>query len=362
MMKKDIKILIIGPFPNPITGVSLANKKVKEILEKNIKYNVSYINSSYPEFDERIGEFSFKKIIFFLKLNTKVFKLFFFDKIYITPGQTFFGISKYSLFILISSILRKELIIHVHGNHLGTEYNSLRGVKKTFIKFIISKFNKGIVLSESLKKNLTPFLDEKEIFVLPNFAEEDFYIDEVDVNFNELRIIYLSNLMEEKGIIYLLDSLLELTNMNIKFKAKIAGNIDENLKENILKKFDKLTNVDYLDVVTGVEKKNLLEWGNVFVLPTYYKMEGQPISILEAMASKNVILTTKHAGIPDVVTNGINGYFVDKKSASSITEKLVYLSGDKNIILDIANRNKKYFLENYSITIFEEKILKILKI
>ena len=53
------------------------------------------------------------------------------------------------------------------------------------------------------------------------------------------------------------------------------------------------------------------------MLPTYYKMEGQPISILEAMATGNVILTTRHAGIPDVVTDGKHGRFFEKKNAKS---------------------------------------------
>ena len=29
-LKRQIKIIIIGPFPDPISGVSLSNKKVKD--------------------------------------------------------------------------------------------------------------------------------------------------------------------------------------------------------------------------------------------------------------------------------------------------------------------------------------------
>ena len=41
-------------------------------------------------------------------------------------------------------------------------------------------------------------------------------------------------------------------------------------------------------------------------------MEGQPISILEAMGFGNVIITTKHAGIPDICSDK-NAVFVEKK-------------------------------------------------
>ena len=48
------KVLIIGPFPNPISGVSIANKVVEEILNADLNFIVEKINTSYPIFDEQI--------------------------------------------------------------------------------------------------------------------------------------------------------------------------------------------------------------------------------------------------------------------------------------------------------------------
>ena len=126
------KLVIIGPFPKPISGVSLANQVVKEVLEKSDDFVIDSINTSYNIFEDAVGSFSYKKFIFFLKINFSIFRMFKYDIIYITPGQTFFGITKYTLFILFSSILKKEIIIHVHGNYLGKQYKELTGFKKKF--------------------------------------------------------------------------------------------------------------------------------------------------------------------------------------------------------------------------------------
>ena len=356
------KVLIIGPFPKPISGVSLANKVVKEVLDTSADFKADFINTSYTVFEDAVGSFSFKKLIFFLKMNFSVFKVFKNDVIYITPGQTFFGITKYSLFILLSSILKKELIIHVHGNFLGAQYQQLTGFKKKIFFFLVSKFTKGIVLSDSLKQNLTPFLDEKNIHVLYNFAQNYLIDNELKVDNSILKISYLSNLMEEKGIFQLLDSLHELENKKIKYEAKIAGNIDASLKNSILSKIDKLKNTSYIGVVYNDDKKQLLNWSNTFVLPTFYKMEGQPISILEALATKNVIISTKHAGIIDIIENNKNGFLVDKENSKSITNKFVFLNDNKSKILEISNYNKMYFAENFTITTFSEQFIKILKL
>ena len=177
---------------------------------------------------------------------------------------------------------------------------------------------------------------------------------------DELRIFYLSNLMKEKGIICLLKALKNLEGSNIKYKAKIAGNIDEKFSNEILKLINELEHTDYLGVVYGEAKKNLLAWGNVFVLPTFYKMEGQPISILEAMATKNVVVTTNHAGILDFFKDKVNGFLVQKNNIKSIQDILTYIAQNKSEIKKIATYNKGYFLENFTVNSFKENFIKII--
>lgn len=360
-MKKKIKVLLIGPLPDPISGVSLANKVVKEILDSSLEHKIDCINTSYPVFEDAIGSFSINKLLFFLRINLKAIKVFRSDIVYLTPGQTFFGITKYSLFILLSSLLKKDLIIHVHGNYLGKQYSELKGFKKNFFYFLVSKFTKGIVLSKSLNNNLTPFLKKEKIFVLNNFAQNYLYSTNCENNFEKLKICYLSNLMEEKGILTLLDSFTLLEEKGIPYSAKIAGNIDESLKEIIKNKISNLKNTEYLGVVRGHKKRDLLNWSTIFVLPTYYKMEGQPISILEALATGNVIISTKHAGIPDVIKDKKNGFLIEPKNIDSLVEVFIDLYNNNAQIKDIVNCNKLYFINNFTIEIFKENFLSILK-
>jgi len=359
-MKNKNKFLLVGPFPDPVSGVSLANKIVLENLESSKSYKADFVNTSYPVFEDAIGSFSIKKALFFVKINVKALKVFKNDIIYITPGQTFFGIAKYTLFILLSSILKKEIIIHVHGNYLGKQYSELSGIKKKFFYFLISKFTKGIILSRSLKNNLSPFLKTENIHVLNNFAQDFLYYHTEEKSFRELKICYLSNLMEEKGILQLLDALIILEEKKISYSAKIAGNIDENLKEIIRNKISSLKNTQYLGIVKGIEKRELLNWSTIFVLPTFYKMEGQPISILEAMATSNVIISTKHAGIPDIIKHEKNGFLMETNKVDELVELFTYLDENRSKIKQISEYNKTYFINNFTVDIFESEFLKII--
>ncbi len=360
MTKSKIKILIIGPFPDPISGVSLANKVVKEVLDESLNFRTGIINTSLNKFDEKLGKLSLIKLFSLISFNLKLYKVFKHNIIYITPGQTFFGVLKYTLFILLASILKKEIIIHVHGNHLGTEYKSLKGIKKKTFYYLLSKATKGIVLSESLKENMSPFIDEKDIYILYNFAQDYLVPNVKKEEGSDLKIIFLSNLMEDKGIVEFLEALKRLESENIGYAAKIAGNIDEMNEIKLMKYFDDLKFTKYIGVVAGKEKKELLEWSNIFILPTYYKMEGQPISIIEAMATSNVIITTKHAGIPDIIKEKVNGYFVEKKSTESIYNRFKYLIENRHEIEQIAKRNELYFQKHFTIKHFKKHFINIL--
>ncbi len=352
------KILLIGPLSPPINGVSICNDKITSL--KEIGFQVAHINTANVNFSEQLGVFSIKKTMVILKQYVYLYKIFGGNTIYITPGQTFFGVLKYLPFLLLSKILNKKIVLHIHGNYLKSEYENLQGLQKKIFKFTIKLASSGIVLSPSLKNNLTPFLKENDIYIVPNFVDEEiFNIQEKEIEnkgFKTLKILFLSNLMTEKGILDLLDSLEILENKKVIYEAILAGNIDPEIKEVVLNKINSLNNTTYLGVVRGKQKKEILLNANVFVFPTYYKMEGQPISLLEAMGFGNIILTTNHAGISDIITKA-NGFFVKKKSPKDIADHLTMLSTTLSQYKNMSLNNHKYVKTQFS----EKKFLSSLK-
>jgi glycosyltransferase involved in cell wall biosynthesis len=332
------KVLIIGPLPPPINGCAFANKALFEYYKKD-NANYAFIDTSTKEISSIQGDtFSIRKALSFSFKFFQVYKIFSYEIVYFTPGLTFYGVLKYAPYIFLSQILKKKYIIHIHGNNFDTNYFYLSKIKKKLFYCLISKAAHGIVLSESLVKNLTPFLAKEKISVVKNFIPIDL-IDQalcpkpVDM----LRIVFLSNLIIEKGFVDVLDALYILKVKGVKFEAIFAGKIDVEIFEKTKNKFDRLNGyVSYMGVVEGSVKKNILKQSNVFLLPTYYKIEGQPISILEAMATGNIIVTTRHGGIEDVI-NLENGFFVDKESPKSIASTLENIS--KNLSKEVENKS-----------------------
>lgn len=357
-----MKILIIGPIPPPINGCSYANFILcKNLLQEGYKYKT--INTSTKAISSKQGSsFSFKKAFSFLRIYFSAFTVINSTIVYFTPGQTFFGILKYAPFILLCILFRKPYVIHVHGNYLGTQFKELKGIKKNIFKYLISNATVGIVLSKSLKSNFDCLLDYSKIAVVENFVENGIYTskNEATKPNDKPRIVYLSNLMKEKGILELLDALIILKEKNIDFEALIAGGIERDIEKEVKQKLSMLKDkVEYLGTVHGSKKYKILKESNIFILPSYYKMEGQPIAILEALATGNIIVTTPHGGIPDIIS-GENGYFVKPESALSIAECIEKIGA--NIIQQteyFSNQNIEYAKENFTEKIFTDKILAV---
>ena len=59
--------------------------------------------------------------------------------------------------------------------------------------------------------------------------------------------------------------------------------------------------------------------------------EGLPVAILEAMANSLPIISTRHAGIPEAVTESTTGYLVNEGDTKTMAKRIVELSDDSKL-------------------------------
>jgi glycosyltransferase involved in cell wall biosynthesis len=129
------------------------------------------------------------------------------------------------------------------------------------------------------------------------------------------------------------------------------------LKEIVDKFIKKNSRIKYFGPITDkIEKSKFLSKGLIFVLPTYYKLEGVPISIIEAMRMGNIILTTDFKFLPYLVKES-SGLCVAPQSSIAVKNGILQ-------ILALSNKNKtqiQEFNSNYakSYNSLEQHLLKI---
>lgn len=76
--------------------------------------------------------------------------------------------------------------------------------------------------------------------------------------------------------------------------------------------------------------------------------EGTPVAVLEAGASGLPVISTRHAGIPDVVEEGETGLLVDEHDVAGMARYMVALTEDPKRAAQLGAAGRRRVIEHYS--------------
>lgn len=85
---------------------------------------------------------------------------------------------------------------------------------------------------------------------------------------------------------------------------------------------------------------------DIFCLPSrkYVVNEGLPVSLMEAMACGKPVISTRHAGIPELVPD----ILIDENDATALAEALIYLTDHPEARQSMGERNRGIVRQHYS--------------
>ena len=95
-----------------------------------------------------------------------------------------------------------------------------------------------------------------------------------------------------------------------------------------------------------------------FVLPTRYKNECFPLSILEAMGAGIPVISSNEGAIEEIVDNNKCGQVIDNLSPENLSEALIRYINDPQLAMLHGENAKRKFENNYKVEIFEKNLIK----
>jgi glycosyltransferase involved in cell wall biosynthesis len=314
-----MKVLFIGPLPEPVTGQSLACRILLDAL--SMHHEVDVVDLNKGGFSQGIS--SVGRVIGVLRIAWRVLRAHRrCDVIYLTVSESIAGNAKDLLLYLCCFTKLRQMTIHLHG---GAGLKRIMDGRVPGLNrlnaFFMRRLGAVIVLGGRHVNVFKNSVERSRIHVVPNFAQDFVFssVDSIEAKFRSirnLRILFLSNLIPGKGHLELVEAIRRLdeesqNRIDVDFAGGFENSGDERSFQALIAA---LPRVRYHGRVSGDAKKRLLAQAHILCLPTYYPYEGQPICILEAYAAGCAVITTDHSGIFDVFEPDINGYVVDKRS------------------------------------------------
>lgn len=344
------KVLLIGPLPPPLTGQSVAFSYLK-ILEKK-EEAITILNTQ---------KFKIQLINYLFSVFVHPFKIIFsnYTTIYFIGSRSAIGFFRQLPFLIVVILKKVKIVNHLHGADFK-DFITNSGIFKPLIYWVYSRITKNIILLDEMKDQFKDFPNVK-LEVIPNAIGKDFENQKIKFPKNK-RLLYLSNLMASKGIIEYLNAAKQLLRIDESIHIDIAGAFigdckksKKEIKSNFYKLYKPLKKsypdrIHYYGIVHGQKKVELLKLSSIFILPTYYVTEAFPISIIEAMATGNAIITTSHNYL-EYITSEKNGAIIPIKDEAEIIRNVERLFKDYSTLEKIQKTNynlaKNYNLDSY---------------
>src|SRR6202008_37545 len=105
--------------------------------------------------------------------------------------------------------------------------------------------------------------------------------------------------------------------------------------------------VSFRGPVFGEEKTGLLARADVLALPSY--SEGLPYALLEAMAAGAPVIVTPVGAMPDVVLEGVHGFFAPARDPAAVARAIARLASDRDLVARMSEACRRRVAGSYSI-------------
>lgn len=348
------KVLFFGKLPPPYIGPAVATQKIINSDLKN-RYDLVFFDLSHHKSIDDLGKYNLSNFTSAFGQYARLVKMLIKHKpdiVYIPSQQTTVAYLRDIPFWLITKFFGKKLVCHLRGGYFKNWYDLETGpLMKRVVKFGQGLIDAQIVLGDNLIDMYTHVMPKEKIYVVPNAGDYDIPAKAEREGDAPIRVLYLGNFKETKGVLNTLESFFLLApEIQKKVKFLFAGNwheSDTKLKMESLLAQDKEGSIEIVGPVSGAAKFELLASCDLFVFPSFYRNEGHPWVLVEAIAAGLAVVSTDHAAISQTVVHNYNGYLVGKQQPEEIAEKIENLISNKELRERFQKNSRELYLKDF---------------
>lgn len=379
----NICMIMPNVFPVPATKGGATEMLITNLLKENEKQGLINFTciSVYDEKAEKLSsDYKYTKYIYIKQKRANndltfemedVFFKNYMDEIYnqIKDKQFDFyiveggDISGYEY--LLKHFPKEKCFVHIHGNVLGNN----RVNDSIYSKFIaISNYTKKLIMEDGIVKpekvellyNAIKVSDfdkkiskEEKLELRKKYGIED----------DDVVILYSGRTIEQKGIKQLIQSFINLKNINkskllivgsSNYAEKVKTKFDYEIEELVKKAADKIKIIGYID---NKELYKIHNISDIAVVPSMWE-ELFGLVVIEAMSSGLPLIVTRSGGIPEIV-NEKCAYILDKNEylIQNLTDKMDYLIENPRIRREMGDSGRqrvaKFNIDQYLSNFYE---------
>lgn len=168
-------------------------------------------------------------------------------------------------------------------------------------------------------------------------------------------LLFVGRLAAVKGVPVLFDALTALIKDHPTVLLRLIGDgPDREELEARAAKMGLTDHVEFCGYKSQGEVAEALAETDIFVLPSF--AEGVPVVLMEALATQVPVVTSRVAGVPELVEDGISGVLVPPGSITHLTDALNRLLQNPDLRADMGRAGRAKVMEEFTSATEAEKL------
>ena len=372
MSKRLSKILFVGPIPPPYSGPELSMQQFLESRRLKSEFQIRYLKTNFRTTNRNKGKFGVLMVFNFFKF----FTTYLYYLILLRPSCVYYPITPTALgwvgrdawVILLAKLMRVKIIIHLRGSHFRLNYHDFPFLIKRLVNTALKSVTKAMVQADYLRTEFMPQIDSRKIEVLYQGVDTGEYFPDERVRKGPIRILFMGHLTKAKGYTDVLKVIPEIceefgdvefyfagekrTGERGVFFNQVNGARLEyecpNAAERDFFRAGYMANYNYVGIITGSEKLELMRDCDIFISASY--SEGFSRSVLEAMSLGMSLVYTPVGAHKEVLKDGMNGFSFLPGDLKGMKVALTELITNPVKRKQISSNNIDLVESNFSIT------------
>lgn len=211
------------------------------------------------------------------------------------------------------------VVLHVHGAEFGLFYERSPRLLQLVIRATLHRAAAVVALGERWGQRLHRIAPGARITVIPNAVHLDRPVVQSGGS-DPVHVVFLGRIGDRKGTFTLLEAWALLAPAAPGARLTIAGDGEIDRARDEIGRLGLDASVEVLDWLTPGRTHDLLRSAHVLALPS--RDEGQPMAVLEAMASGLCVVASNAGGIPDLIDDGVSGLLVPPSDVTALAAAL----------------------------------------
>jgi len=258
-----------------------------------------------------------------------------------------------SVFVRLAKLLGKRVVLQVHGGGFAGFVAGQRRLGRWMTRRLLGVCDAVLVLSESKGRELREVLGGVESEIMPNPSPP--VVASVEGQDKSGGTVFFAGWIEEhKGVFDLLEAFAAVTERVPEARLVVAGKGQIKAAAARAAALGIGKHVTFPGWLGGEALARAYAEAAVFCLPSY--VEGLPMSILEAMSYGTAVVASRVGGIPDVISDGLNGLLVEPGQVGALADALVGVLQDGRRREELGCAAKRTVAADYSLEAVSEQL------